>query len=144
MNPPIDLVLSRLAPSQLRQNGRDRWRACCPAHGGSNPSTLSVGVGESGVVLLRCWHGCTAEQVAHALGLELSDLFPPSGSHGAPLTKRRLISAAQALELLHDEAQLVAMCAANIAHGVALTDDDKARVLTAAGRVAVLRDETMA
>jgi hypothetical protein len=144
MSAPFDLVRSRLAPFKLRENGRDRLRACCPAHGGANPSALSVGVGNDGAVLLKCWHGCSADEVSGALGLELSDLFPPRESHGAPLKKRRLISAGQALDLLHDEAQLVAMCAANITHGILLSGDDKARVLAAAGRVAYLRDEVMA
>lgn len=143
MSAPIDLLLSRLAPFKLRDSGRDRWRACCPAHGGSNSSTLSVGVRDDGAVLLKCFHGCSTYEVAGALGLELSDLFPSRESHCAPLAKRRLISDRQALKLLHDEAQLVAMCGANIAHGVELTDDDKARLLTAAGRVAYLRDEVM-
>jgi hypothetical protein len=144
MSAPIDMVLSRLTPFKLRENGRDRWRACCPAHGGSNPSALSVGIGNDGAVLLKCWHGCSADDVSGALGLDLADLFPPRESHGAPLKKRRLISAGQALDLLHDEAQFIVGTAASIAHGTVLTDDDKARALTAAGRVAYLRDEVMA
>ena len=82
MSRPIDAVLSRLDGFKLRENGRDRWRACCPAHGGKNASALSIGVGADEQVLLRCWHGCEVEQVAHALGLELSDLFPPKVSNG--------------------------------------------------------------
>jgi hypothetical protein len=144
MSAPIDLVLSRAEPHGLRANGPTRWRMVGICHGGKNPSSVSIGLGDNGAVLLRCWAGCSADQVVHALGLELSDLFPPRESHGAPLKKRRLISAGQALDLLHDEAQLVALCAANIAHGAQLTEDDKARVLAAAGRVAYLRDEVLA
>jgi hypothetical protein len=146
MSRPIDLLLSRLDGFKLRENGRDRWRACCPAHGGTNASTLSVGVGNDDAVLLKCWHGCDVEQIVGALGLELTDLFPPKPTNGhgsGPLKKRRLITDRQALDLLHDEAQLVALCAANIANGVELTDDDRSRVLTAAGRVCILRDEVM-
>ena len=51
MTRPIDTVLDRLAQYKLRTNGRDRWRACCPAHGGKNPSALSVGIG-AGLVFL--------------------------------------------------------------------------------------------
>lgn len=143
---PIDAVLARLAPFQLRANGRDRWRACCPAHGSDNRSTLSIGIGQDGAVLLKCFCECGLEQIAHALGLELADLFParPAPGGGAPpLQRRRLITAAQALDLLHDEAQLVAMVAANIANGVTLSDVDVSRVLKAAGRIAYLRDEVM-
>ncbi len=75
MSQPIDLVLSRLEGYKLKPNGRDRWRACCPAHGGSNPSALSIGIGDSDAVLLRCWQGCSVDQVAGALGLALQDLY---------------------------------------------------------------------
>lgn len=143
MSTPVDMVLSRLAPFKLRENGADRWRACCPAHGGSNPSALSIGLGDNGTVLLKCWHGCGADEVAGALGLELSDLFPPRDRHGAPLQKRRLISDRQALELLGDEANLVAVAAANVANGVTLTADDKTRLLRAAERVSYLRQEVL-
>jgi len=141
---PINMVLSRLTPFKLRENGADRWRACCPAHGGSNPSALSVGIGDNGTVLLKCWHGCSADEVAGALGLDLADLFPARERHGKPLAKRRLISDRQALELLHDEANLVAVAAANLANNIVLGDDERERLLIAAGRVGYLRDEVMA
>lgn len=147
MTRPIDKILSRLGEHQLRRNGPDRWRACCPAHGGSNPSSLSVGVADGDVVLLKCWVGCDSEAVVHALGLELSALFPPSPEgppSGPPMKRRRLLGPQQALDLLHDEAQLVGVCAGNIAHGVMLSETDVARVLQAAGRIAYLRDEAMA
>ena len=136
----IDQLLARLdAP---KPTGRDRWRAACPVCGERNRSTLSVGVGDSGAVLLRCFKsGCGPDEIAAALGLELSDLFPPKESHAGPMQRRRLLSAGQALGLLGDESQLIALCAANIGHGVTLTDDDRARCLTAAGRIAYLRDE---
>jgi hypothetical protein len=91
MSRPIDLVLSRLDQFKLRENGRERWRACCPAHGGSNPSALSIGVGQDDAVLLKCWQGCDVHQVAIALGLELHELFPPKpdSGHGIGPLKRR-------------------------------------------------------
>ncbi len=64
MSRPIDAVLSRLEQFKLRENGRDRWRACCPAHGGSNASALSIGIGQNDAVLLRCWQGCGIDEVA--------------------------------------------------------------------------------
>lgn len=146
MSSPIDLVLSRLDAYKLRQNGRDRWRACCPAHGGTNPSALSVGVGADDQVLLKCWQGCEVEQVAHALGLELTDLFPPklhAHSSGKP-ARRRLLPAAQALDLLDAEMTLAVVCAADMAAGRPLDEPTRARLLQSAARVSMLKDEARA
>lgn len=147
MSAPIDLVLSRLDGHKLRENGRDRWRACCPAHRGSNPSALSIGIGQDDAVLLKCWQGCSADQVAQALGLELSDLFPQRprpGNGTAPMKRRRLISAGQALDLLDSEMTLAIVCAADMAQGKALTEQTRQRLLQGAARVTVLRDEVRA
>jgi len=144
---PIDLVLARLEPYRLRENGRDRWRACCPAHGGKNPSALSVGVGADDQVLLRCWHGCEVEQVAHALGLELADLFPPkpqAGQGSGPLKRRRLITAGQALDLLDLEMTLAIVCASDMAAGKQLDATTRDRLLQGAARVSMLRSEVHA
>lgn len=144
---PIDTVLARLDGHMLRENGRDRWRACCPAHGGSNPSALSIGIGQDDAVLLKCWQGCSVDQVAQALGLELADLFPPrpQPGHGSgPMKRRRLISAGQALDLLDSEMTLAIVCSADMANGVPLSEETRQRLLQGAARVSVLRDEVRA
>lgn len=145
MTAPIDAVLSRLEGHKLRSTGQGRWRACCPVCGERNPSTLFIGGTPEGVVLLKCFKsGCSVDAICASVGLEVTDLFPPRESHFGPLQRRRLLSAGQALDLLHDEAQLIALCGSNIAHGVELTDDDRERCLTAAGRIAFLRNEVAA
>jgi len=138
---PIDMVLDRLAGYKLRPNGTDRWRACCPAHGGSNPSALSIGLGNNGAVLLRCWSGCDAEAVVDALGLEIADLFPPRESSAGKPQQRRLITANQALELLDGEMTLAIVCASDMAQGKTLDEPTRERLLRSAARVSMLRDE---
>ncbi len=69
---PLNLLLSRL--ENVKQAG-DGWRACCPAHDSKSRSTLSIKLGDEGRVLLHDHAGCSALDVVHALGLELSDLF---------------------------------------------------------------------
>lgn len=68
-------VLGRL--KKVRRSGKG-WTAWCPAHIDRERS-LSVGVGDDGRVLLKCFAGCTIEAITRALGLTLSDLFqePP-------------------------------------------------------------------
>jgi hypothetical protein len=144
---PVSLVLSRLEPFNLRANGRDRWRACCPAHGGSNPSALSIGEATNGAVLLRCWQGCNVESIAAALGLEVSDLFPPRqsawGGASAP-ARRRMLTAGQALELLDAEATLVVVCASDMARGEVLQEETRDRLRLGAARIALMRGEAAA
>lgn len=47
--------------------------ARCPAHDDRHPS-LSVKSGDRGI-LVRCWSGCTIEEICTALGLRVQDLF---------------------------------------------------------------------
>lgn len=70
----IDDLLARL--DCVRQSSRG-WTARCPAHDDHSPS-LSVKEGDRGL-LLKCWAGCSAEEITHALGLKISDLFFDSG-----------------------------------------------------------------
>ncbi len=50
------------------------WRAPCLAHG-SKGGTLSIGEGRDGRLLLKCFAGCEAAEIAAAVGLELRDLM---------------------------------------------------------------------
>ena len=148
MSRPIDLVLARLEQFKLRENGRDRWRACCPAHAGSNPSALSIGIGrQDDAVLLKCWQGCGVDEVAHAMGLELQDLFPPkpdAGRGATPIRRRRLLTAGQALDLLDAEIGLTLLCASDLAKGETLDEPTRERLLLSAARVSMMRDEVHA
>lgn len=139
---PIQLLLPRLDKVRRRQPGQ--YSACCPAHEDGSPS-LSVRETEEGAVLVHCFSGCDVSAIVGALGLELGNLFPRQDRPTTATARTaRLLTAGQALELLHDEAQFVGICAGNIAHGVSLTEADRQRVLQAAGRIAYIRDEVMA
>ncbi len=137
---PIDNILSRLEKAKPRQPGQ--WSARCPAHADKDPS-LSVRELPDGSVLLHCFAGCGAGAVVAALGLEMSDLFPPREQSGRePKRQPRLLTAGQALELLEKEALLVAVAAGNLLHGVVLNQCDLDRLTQAAGRIAWLREES--
>lgn len=58
-----------------------------------------------------------------------------------PTDKPRGISAREALIALRFEAQVVALAAHNIAAGICLTEDDKARLMLAWGRIEVITTE---
>lgn len=138
---PIDRLLPLLTHARKRQPGQ--YSACCPAHDDKAPS-LSVRESPEGAVLLHCFAGCDVAQIVAALGLELHDLFPPRDTPvHAPKRLARLLTPAQALDLLHDEAQLVGTCAGNIGQGVEISQDDRQRVMQAAGRIAYVRSAVM-
>lgn len=56
------------------------YMARCPAHGDKSPS-LSIKEGERGL-LLKCWAGCTLDEITAAIGIRVADLFfDTSDSH---------------------------------------------------------------
>jgi hypothetical protein len=65
-----DEILARL--DRVRKGTRG-WIARCPAHLDRTPS-LSVAEGEKGV-LLKCFAGCTVEEIAGSIGVSVSSLF---------------------------------------------------------------------
>jgi hypothetical protein len=73
---PFALVQSRLTAldCRVKDRGRGQLEAQCPNHDDRQPS-LSVTEGDDGRVLLHCHAGCEPEEVVHALGLEMKDLF---------------------------------------------------------------------
>ncbi len=136
---PIDSVLTQLTKVRQRQPGQ--WSARCPAHADRGPS-LSVRENPDGAVLLYCFAGCSVGAVVAALGMDMSELFPPRQATGnEPKRTPRLLTAGQALELLDREALLVAVTAANVLHGVMLNQNDLTRITQAVGRIHWLRDE---
>ena len=71
-SPILEQVLSQLKGVRTSMRG---WRACCPAHADRKPS-LSIGLGEQGQVLFKCFAGCPLERIVEAMGLTITDLFP--------------------------------------------------------------------
>lgn len=92
---PVARLLSRL--SSVRQRGPARWAARCPAHEDRRPS-LSIRETPDGKVLVRCWAGCSTEQVLAAAGLNWADLFP-SNERRRPQTPEKHREAEEAAYL---------------------------------------------
>jgi hypothetical protein len=64
-------LLSRL--DGVRARGTGRYAARCPAHADKSPS-LAITEGERGL-LVKCWAGCTLDEITAALGIRVRDLF---------------------------------------------------------------------
>lgn len=131
-----DTLLSRL--DGVRPTAPGRWLAKCPAHDDRRPS-LSIREADDGRVLLHCWSGCSTAEVIDAIGATWGDLFRPRDQRfpgGAPRRRERLASASDALKVLVTEARIVALLAGDLARGEAITEEDRQRLLVAAGRLA--------
>lgn len=72
----------REAIEAVRHDGRSR-QARCPAHD-DRRSSLSVGHGDDGRVLLHCHAGCAVENVLTAVGLTMADLHGRCGHADKP------------------------------------------------------------
>ena len=139
-------IIAMLDPAHLRERGRHQWSARCPAHEDRGPS-LSVKETDDGRTLLHCFAGCSVEQITDSLGIDLEDLFPDTSGDrpgAGPIRRRGLLPPAQAFELVADEMMFAAVAAANLAHGLTLTEADRARLTKAAGRVAYFREQVRA
>jgi hypothetical protein len=130
---PVDNLLARL--DGVKATGAGRWIARCPSHEDRSPS-LAVAERDDGAVLIHCHAGCSVHEVTSALHMELHELFPPRERDRDNRPRARpLIPHRDILQCLMDEAVLVATAAGNIAQGVDLTDEDRARLMVAAGRI---------
>ena len=144
---PIDRLLSRL--DRVKATGPGRWSASCPGplhkHGDRSPS-LSIATGDDDRVLLKCFSGCDVSAIVSAVGLELSDLFPPRPvTHAGPVPahRRPKISDRDLLAIIRREVCIVAQAGEELLIGpLAVPDLDRLRsavrrlfgVLTEAGR----------
>ena len=126
----------------LKLTSRGKWRTtACQFHGGSDSMRINTdsgafacmaGCGARGGDVLAyhmAQHGLEFVEAAKALGAWIDDGRPATQHKPSPLSPR------QALEVLAVEANLVAIAAANVAHGVVLSQVDLSRVLTASGRI---------
>ena len=118
-----------------------KWRTTrCEFHGGSD--SMRVHIERGAYVCMSCGvrggdivsyhqaaHGLEFVEAVKALGAWQDDGKPQPHRRPAPLP------AALAVNVLGFEANLAAVAACNVANGVQLTDQDKARLLTAAARI---------
>jgi hypothetical protein len=138
-----DKLLPRL--ERVKEIGIGRWQACCPSHADGTPS-LSIKEVSTGMILIHCHAGCSAEQIVSAVGLNIADLFPRRSSEYEGYTPKRrpkLITATQGLEICAKESLLISVIASDFAKSTVLSEKDRERLLLAAGRVCAVYSEVM-
>ena len=128
----IDTFLSRL--SSIKRTGIGRYLACCPAHPDKHPS-LNVRELDDGRILVKCFAGCSVEEVLDAVGLEFDALYPEKLIGHCLHPERRPFSARDILEAVGNEALIVSVAASTIARGETLVEDDCERLMLASRRL---------
>jgi len=126
-----EALLSRL--DRVKETGHGRWLARCPAHNDKNPS-LSVREADDEVILIKCWSGCSANDVVASVGLETHDLFTKPPENRPPLKLHEKWIPRDVIKALADEVFVVVLAASDILRGETFTESDHARLLLAAKR----------
>jgi len=94
----VDHILDQL--ESVRRIKPDQWVACCPAHEDSTPSLAIRDTGDK--LLMRCYAGCTFQEIADALGMHPREFFRDSKEpkSGIPGVSRRDIYRDLTVELM--------------------------------------------
>lgn len=126
----VDTLLQRLTKVTGR---RGHWTACCPAHEDRSPS-LAITETDDGRILLKCFGGCSVQEIVGAIGMDMTDLFPDSNDHYKPKVKNAFY-ATDLLKLIEFESTIVIIAANDLANGKQLSDNDRSRLRQAHERI---------
>jgi hypothetical protein len=110
MTAHIQKLLSSL--HRLKPVRPNEWVACCPAHPDKNPSLAIKLCDSDGKILIKCWAGCTADEIVGSVGMDLADLFPVTTDRwGKPVRAkdREYFNPRTVLESLLSEASVIAL-----------------------------------
>lgn len=125
----LENLLSRLEKVKGRGGS---YVACCPAHPDKTPS---LAIKESdGKIILHCFAGCAVADIVGAVGMDITELFPPSEPRYTPQPRVKFF-ATDMLKVLHLEATIVMVAAYNMKKGVALKEADLERLAVAYQRI---------
>ena len=128
----IDTFLSHL--SSIKRTGIGRYLACCPAHPDKHPS-LNVRELDDGRILVKCFAGCSVEEVLDAVGLEFDALFPERAIGDHMPRERRPFNSSDVLAALNFEINVASIILDRMVNDKDITAGDWLRFKTAADRI---------
>ncbi len=133
---PVAALLDRL--EGVHEVAPGRWRAKCPAHEGHRPA-LAVTETTDGTVLLHCFAGCSAAEVAAAVDLNLANLFPHDGrdepdAHRSRRVRHPFIAAQMLPALTLELLEVVVVIGAILRRG-SVTDTEHRLLLRSVARL---------
>ena len=124
-------LLNRL--QKVKSSGRDSWMACCPAHDDKNPS-MKIDI-KNDKILIKCWSGCSVEDILGAVGMEFSDIMPDKPLYHRSSGTNPMLSSADALRIVKYEAAIIMMYGQDLKAGKEVSEDDRQRFVLAVERV---------
>lgn len=124
-----ELLISKL--DKVKQTGPGRWVACCPAREDKHPS-MTIRELDDGRILIHDFGGSTVNEILDAIGMDISDLFPPRQTYCKP--ERRPFPASDVLRAIAFEALVVASTGVNMLAGN-FTGNDRERLILATERI---------
>lgn len=130
----IENILQHL--EKVQKKGHNAYVACCPAHDDRSPS-LAIREVDGERVLIKCFAGCSVQDVLGAIGLKMEDLFPPRPVNETGGYKRlsKPFTDAQLLAVILKEAGIIDFAAHDIAAGRAVSATDAERIALARDRI---------
>jgi hypothetical protein len=134
---PIDSLLSRL--QLVRKSGRGRWMARCPAHEDKHPS-LSLAETSDGTVLVKCFAGCSLSDITDAVGVHLSQLFPPKLTNHRSSPIHHPCFRQDVFDLLRGEAEIVWLIARDMRAKRDISERDYDRLCQAVAKLERIAD----
>ena len=119
----VQTILSHF--DKVRNSGQDKWRVPCPVHNGKDYN-MSIKECSDGTVLAHCFVcGADGPKLVEALGLPMSEIFPPNQEYIRPVLTKKMQQ-----EALEDE---IVLSIANQSRTLSL--EDKRRVRLAKARL---------
>lgn len=92
-------------------------------------------------MLVKCFAGCSVEDILGAVGLEITELFPPTDKREWVAQEKSVkfggirFSAIDALRCLSGEGSVLLLLACDMAEGKVLKEAERDRLVTAVGRI---------
>lgn len=126
----INILLSNL--NGVRKTGQGRYIAKCPSHEDRSPS-LAIKETDDRKILIKCFAGCTVQEIVSSVGMSLEDLFPESTKISK--SERKSFNPYDILECLRDESMIIAIGANDIALGKSISYSDARRITLAHERI---------
>jgi hypothetical protein len=119
---------------RVRETGRGRWSATCPAHEDRSPSLVVTEL-DDGRTLLHCFGGCETRAVLQAVGLDYDALFPPRPL-GQQIRRERVpFDPLAVLRAVAQEAWIAGIVIGQVASGGPLSEEIRDRGAIACRRL---------